>query len=83
MIVTWSYKIQWPLLFTKPFRTPLKDSKRQTNLDIIHPLRLGLFIDYVCNFPDDSNQDTTLIKINGGIELQRNLKINAMHKGKI
>jgi hypothetical protein len=41
-----------------------------------------MFIDYVCNFPSDSNQDTTLIKVNGGIQLQCNLKKNAMHKGK-
>ncbi len=81
MIAAWSYKIQWPLLFLKPFRAPLKDSKRQTNLDTIHPLRLGLFIDCACNFPTDSNQDIALIKVNGGIQLQRNLKRNAVHKG--
>jgi hypothetical protein len=81
MIAAWSYKIQWPLLFMKPFRAPLKDSKRKTNLDTIHPLRLGLFIDCACNFPTDSNQDIDLIEVNGGIQLQRNLKRNAVHKG--
>jgi hypothetical protein len=32
MIATWSYKIQWPLFFTKPFKAPLKDSKKAKKL---------------------------------------------------